>query len=159
MGLYDPEEGCVTIDGRPVNAAQRRECFSAVFSDLTLFAELPPGADPRRATQLLADLGLAHRVSIENGSFTHIDKPSQGQRKRLALASALLEDRPIFLFDEWAADQDPAFRERFYQDILPSLKRQNKIVIAISHDDRWFHLADQLITLEYGSLRTASMAV
>ncbi len=77
---------------------------------------------------------------------------SQGQRKRLALLTAYLEDRPVYLFDEWAADQDPFFREVFYQQLLPELKRRGKAVLVISHDDRYFHLADRLVKLDYGQI-------
>ena len=75
---------------------------------------------------------------------------SQGQRKRLALLTAYLEDRPIYIFDEWAADQDLEFRDFFYYEILSGLKRRKKTVIVISHDDRYFHLADRLVKLECG---------
>lgn len=153
MGLYDSAGGQIHINGRPTEARERRALFSVVFADLTLFAELPPDSDQLKAQSLLQELGLAHRVSVENGRFTNVDRLSQGQRKRLALVTALLEDRPIYLFDEWAADQDPEFRQRFYHHILPDLKKRGKLVIAISHDDRWFHLADHLITLDYGRLR------
>jgi putative ATP-binding cassette transporter len=77
---------------------------------------------------------------------------SQGQRKRLALLTAYLEDRPIYLFDEWASDQDPYFREIFYRQILAELHRQGKTVLVISHDDRYFDLADRVIKLDYGQI-------
>ena len=67
---------------------------------------------------------------------------------------ALLEDRPICVFDEWGADQDPEFRRYFYEELLPSLKQQGKTIIAVSHDDRYFHCADRVITLEYGKIRS-----
>lgn len=152
-GLYEPKTGHILVNGEPLEPKLLRELFSVVFSDLMLFAELPIGADVNRAKSLLQDLGLGERVAIANGRFTNTKRLSQGQRKRLALVAALLHDRPIYLFDEWAADQDPAFRERFYTDILPQLKRRGKLVIAISHDDRWFHLADQLVHLDYGQIR------
>ncbi len=77
---------------------------------------------------------------------------SQGQRKRLALLTAYLEDRDIYIFDEWAADQDPIFREIFYQQLLPELKQKGKTIIAITHDDRYFHLGDRIYKLDYGKL-------
>jgi putative ATP-binding cassette transporter len=84
-----------------------------------------------------------------NGRFSTTDL-SHGQRKRLALLNAYLEDSPIFVFDEWAADQDPEFKEVFYHQLLPELKARGKAVLAISHDDRYYHLADQLIRLDSG---------
>ena len=82
-------------------------------------------------------LEIEHKVTVRDGvlSTTHL---SQGQRKRLALLTAYLEDRPIYIFDEWASDQDPVFKEVFYKQLLPELKSRGKTVIAVSHDDRYF---------------------
>ena len=63
---------------------------------------------------------------------------------------ALLEDRPFYIFDEWAADQDPLFRKKFYEIIVPKLKKDNKIIFLISHDDMYFYLADRHIKLDTG---------
>ena len=67
---------------------------------------------------------------------------------------ALLEDRPLYVFDEWAADQDPEFRRYFYEELIPALKRQGKAVLAVSHDDRYFHCADRVVTMDYGKIRS-----
>ncbi|MCB1035646.1 MAG: cyclic peptide export ABC transporter, partial [Acidobacteria bacterium] len=72
------------------------------------------------------------------------------QRKRLALVTALLEDRPVYLFDEWAADQDPEFKEVFYHQLLPELKARGKTAIVISHDDRYYDVADRVVKLDTG---------
>ena len=79
-------------------------------------------------------------------------KLSRGQRKRLALLTAYLEDRPVYVFDEWAADQDPVFRKVFYLRLLPELKRRGKTVVAITHDDRYFASADRIVKLEEGKV-------
>ncbi|MGB8129136.1 MAG: hypothetical protein WCG81_05045 [Candidatus Angelobacter sp.] len=79
---------------------------------------------------------------------------SQGQRKRLALLTAYLEDRPVYVFDEWSADQEPVFREVFYRHLLPALRDRSKTVVVISHDDRYFDVADRVIQLEYGRIRS-----
>ena len=88
-------------------------------------------------------------VSIEQGEIDSTEL-STGQRKRLALLVSHLDERPIYLFDEWAADQDPEYRKVFYQLILPELKRQKKCVIVISHDDHYFNVADKIIKMEMG---------
>ncbi|MEM7761777.1 MAG: ABC transporter ATP-binding protein, partial [Cyanobacteria bacterium P01_A01_bin.40] len=75
---------------------------------------------------------------------------SQGQRKRLALLTAYLEDRPIYVFDEWASDQDPVFKKVFYQQLIPELQSRGKTIIAVSHDERYFTECDRLIKLDYG---------
>ena len=102
-----------------------------------------------RAQDHLRLLQLEHLVSVTDGMFS-TTALSRGQRKRLALLTAYLEDRPIYVFDEWAADQDPVFRRFFYLQLLPELKRRGKTVVAITHDDRYFATADRIIKLEEG---------
>ncbi len=94
-------------------------------------------------------LKLQDKVKIEGGRLS-TTKLSQGQRRRLALLLSFIDDKPIFLFDEWAADQDPVFREVFYLEILPSLAKKGKIVIVISHDSTYFSVADKVIYMDYG---------
>jgi putative ATP-binding cassette transporter len=158
VGLYAPAGGEVRLDGRPVGDADResyRQLFSAVFADGYLFDRLLgldlPGLDAK-AHAYLARLELAHKVRIEGGALSTTDL-SQGQRKRLALLCAYLEDRPVYVFDEWAADQDPRFREVFYTELLPELKARGKAVLVISHDERYFRVADRVVKLDYGQLR------
>ncbi len=161
-GLYIPDSGEILFNGRKVDDESRdayRQQFSAVFSDFYLFGSLlgldAPDLDVA-VREYLERLQLSHKVRVVNGELSTTEL-SQGQRKRLALLTAYLEDRPIYLFDEWAADQDPVFREFFYYDILPALKSKGKLVLAISHDDRYSGLGDRLIKLTYGQVeRNAS---
>jgi putative ATP-binding cassette transporter len=159
VGLYTPESGALLLDGVPVtehNVEQYRQLFSTVFSDFYLFESLLglEHADlDARAQEYLAMLRLEEKVKVLDGAFS-TTKLSQGQRKRLALLTAYLEDRPVYLFDEWSADQEPLFREVFYHHILPALRKKSKTVIVITHDDRYFDLADRLIQLEYGRVRS-----
>ncbi|HSK80879.1 MAG TPA: cyclic peptide export ABC transporter [Thermoanaerobaculia bacterium] len=156
-GLYAPKSGEIRLDGEPVSAANvdaYRQYFSAIFSDFYLFPSLL-GIEPARRAEAgtyLAQLQLSHKVVVEENGFLSTTELSQGQRKRLALLTAYLENRPIYLFDEWAADQDPVFREIFYRQILPSLKARGKAVIVISHDDRYYDIGDRLIKLDYGRI-------
>jgi cyclic peptide transporter len=156
-GLYVPEQGEIRVDGEPITAANResyRQLFAAVFDNVLLFDSLwgIGGADlDERARQYLRQLELDHVVTVTDGVFS-TTQLSRGQRKRLALLTAYLEDRPIYLFDEWAADQDPVFRRVFYLELLPELKRQGKTVVAITHDDRYFAGADRVIKLEEGKM-------
>ena len=95
---------------------------------------------------------LSEKTSFSEGAFSEL-RLSTGQRKRLAMVVALLEDRPLYAFDEWAADQDPEFREFFYRELIPMLVARGKTVIAVSHDDRYFDCADLLVRLDYGAVR------
>ncbi|HEX7125630.1 MAG TPA: cyclic peptide export ABC transporter [Thermodesulfobacteriota bacterium] len=156
-GLYAPETGEVRLDGEPVTEETRpayRELFAAVFSDGFLFDRLLGLASPdldARARDYLRRLELDHKVTIEGGVLS-TTALSQGQRKRLALLAAYLEDRPAYLFDEWASDQDPVFKAVFYRQILPDLKRRGKAVVVISHDDRYYDAADRVVKLESGRI-------
>jgi len=94
---------------------------------------------------------LEGKTDVIAGRFTNLAL-STGQRKRLALLVTLLEDRPIIVLDEWAAEQDPEFRQFFYEELLAELKSRNKTIIAISHDDKYFRCADRVIRLEFGRI-------
>jgi len=156
-GLYIPEDGEIRLNGQAVSDANReyyRRHFSVVFSDFFLFESLL-GLDTRqlddRARTYLSRLQLDHKVEVKNGKLS-TTQLSQGQRKRLALLTAYLEDRPIYVFDEWAADQDPLFKEVFYLQLLPELKAEGKAVVVITHDDKYYPLADRIVKLDYGKI-------
>jgi len=156
-GLYWPDSGQICLDGRPLAENSRegyRQLFSAVFDDAAVFESLwgLDAADlDQRAAAYLRELELDKVVTVTGGAFS-TTQLSRGQRKRLALLTAYLEDRPVYLFDEWAADQDPVFRRVFYLRVLPELKRRGKTVIAVTHDDRYFACADRVIKLEEGQI-------
>jgi putative ATP-binding cassette transporter len=156
-GLYVPDQGEIRLDGQRVTDENRdayRQLFSAVFFDFYLFQTLlgQEQADlDGTAADLLAQLQLKGKVRVDQSRLSTTDL-SQGQRKRLALLSALLESRPIYLFDEWAADQDPRFKEIFYRHLLPKLKSAGKTALVITHDDRYFEVADRVIKLEEGRI-------
>ena len=155
-GLYIPEAGEIRLDGKPITAENLewyRQHFSAVFSDFYLFERLLGIGNydlDTQAQKYLQQLHLEQKVQVKDGVLS-TTALSQGQRKRLVL-TAYLEDRPIYLFDEWASDQDPFFREIFYKQLLPDLKQRGKTALVISHDDRYFHLADRVIKLDYGKV-------
>jgi putative pyoverdin transport system ATP-binding/permease protein len=156
-GLYSPDLGAIRIDGMPITGKNREwycQHFSAVFSDFYLFDSLLGLGSTdldTRAHRYLVELELDDKVQIRNGALS-TTALSQGQRKRLALLTAFLEDRPIYVFDEWAADQDRHYREIFYTRLLADLKARGKTIVVISHDDRYYHLGDRIVKLEYGRL-------
>jgi putative ATP-binding cassette transporter len=155
-GLYHPSGGVITVDGEPLtggNRAAYRELFACVFADYHLFDRLYGlgGIADEQANALLADLGLADKTRVTGGAFESLQL-SSGQRRRIALLVSLLEDRPAYVFDEWAVEQDPEFRRRFYEEMIPALKRAGKTVIAITHDDRYFGIADRVVKMESGQV-------
>ncbi|HWH88605.1 MAG TPA: cyclic peptide export ABC transporter [Pseudomonas sp.] len=158
LGLYAPTEGEIRVNDKPISAVNRddyRQNFTTIFADYYLFDDLIQGDRqvPQDATRYLERLEIAHKVSVRDGAFSTTDL-STGQRKRLALVNAWLEERPVLVFDEWAADQDPTFRRIFYTELLPDLKRLGKTIIVISHDDRYFDVADQLVRMEAGKVKS-----
>lgn len=152
-GLYEPDEGEIRVNSRRVPREERRgyrQYFSAVYSDSYLFQNLLGQSENDGLARTLIDhLQLANKVTVDAGLLS-TTALSQGQKKRLMLLMALLEDRPVYVFDEWAADQDPRFRETFYTELLPGLRARGKAVFVITHDDRYFGLADRLLKIEDG---------
>jgi len=151
LALYEPTGGSVLLNGEPLTPARRddyRQLFSAIFFDFFLFDDLVHEGTslPAQVQTWLERLEIAHKVTITDGKFSTIEL-SAGQRKRLALIQVYLENRPVIVFDEWAAEQDPTFRRVFYEEILPDLKRQGKALVVISHDDRYFGVADRRVQL------------
>jgi putative ATP-binding cassette transporter len=157
VGLYIPVDGQVYLNGQIVTDANRehyRQYFSVVFSDFHLFDRLlglESSQLDEHAKSYLNQLELEHEVEIKDGVLS-TTKLSQGQRKRLALLTAYIEDRPIYVFDEWAADQDPSFKRTFYHTLLPELKAKGKAVVVISHDERYYNVADRIVRLDCGKI-------
>jgi len=160
-GLYPPESGRVLLNGAAVGdeagRARLRAQFGAVFTEDPLFGHVL-GVAPERAeapgNALLAELQLGDKVRLAGTEFSTTDL-SQGQRRRLLLVAALLEDRPVLLLDEWTADQDPHFRAFFYEELLPALRARGKTIVLITHDDRYFRHADRVLKIEAGRLAGA----
>ncbi|MGI0487751.1 cyclic peptide export ABC transporter [Pantanalinema rosaneae CENA516] len=156
-GLYIPEIGEIYFNQEPITAENRewyRQHFSVVFADFHLFDQLlgfNNSVLDSQAQTYLRWLQLDRKVTIQSGKLS-TTALSQGQRKRLALLTSYLDDRPIYLFDEWAADQDPVFKQLFYTHLLPQLRDRGKTVLVITHDDHYFHLADRMIKLNYGQI-------
>lgn len=155
-GLYPADSGEIVVDGSVIDKIHMqayRDLFGAVFSDFHLFGKLygmdPP--DPARAATMIDEMEIEDKVHIDARRFSTVDL-STGQRKRLALVSVQLEDRPIIILDEWAADQDPHFRAKFYETLLPRLRADGATVIAITHDDKYFHHADRRLHMEDGRI-------
>lgn len=154
--LYRPDEGKIYIDGNPLSSDRLtayRNLFSPIFVDFHLFERFygKHELDDDKVDALLDQMGLSGTTDIIDKKITRREL-STGQRKRLALIVSILEDKAIFLFDEVAADQDPVFRKYFYETIIPNLKSEGKTVIAVTHDDKYFSVADRVLKMDYGKL-------
>jgi putative ATP-binding cassette transporter len=156
LGFMPLDSGVITVNGSPLQASdlqKYRNSISVIFSDFHLSKELYglKNSDYGLADLWIDRLGLKDKVSIRDGKFSTI-KLSSGQRKRLALIAAYLENKEVIILDEWAADQDPHFRKIFYEVLLPELRSLNKIVIAITHDERWYQYSDSVLVMREGML-------
>jgi putative ATP-binding cassette transporter len=155
-GLYLPDSGAIRIDDRLVPFAQYapyRDLFGGVLNDFHLFDRLygQEDIDEDKLNEWLRIMQLDDKTAFIDGRFTNIDL-STGQRARLALIATQMEDKSIYILDEWAAPQDPEFRQYFYEVILADLKKAGKTVVVVSHDDRYFHIPDRILKMEYGEL-------
>jgi putative pyoverdin transport system ATP-binding/permease protein len=155
-GLYPLQSGAIFIDGNRLHKEKvqdYRELFAAVFGDFHLFSHLY--GIPEDALSEVDDwsqsLEINHKVHLNQHEFSTIDL-SSGQRKRLALLTAMLEHRPILVLDEWAADQDPMFRRKFYREILSQIRAMDITIIAVTHDNRFFDAADRQQHMEEGRI-------
>jgi putative ATP-binding cassette transporter len=156
-GLYAPTVGALMVDGELVserNLQDYRELFGAIYNDFHLFRKLY--GVPAEAAAIEAELDrmrIIDKVTYGADGFSTLDL-SSGQRKRIAMAVLLLEDRPILIFDEWAAEQDPDFRRFFYEALLPELKARGRTLVVATHDDRYFGVADMVVTMEQGRVNS-----
>jgi putative ATP-binding cassette transporter len=145
-GLYPADSGEIILDGRHIDNSTRdeyRALMSAIFFDYHLFRRLygVPDPDPGEVNRLLGLFRLSEKTGLVEGEFRTLEL-SGGQRRRLALIVSLLEKRPILLLDEWTAEQDPEFRRKFYDELLPDLMKAGATVVVITHDDRYLDELD-----------------
>ncbi|MBN2825312.1 MAG: cyclic peptide export ABC transporter [Campylobacterales bacterium] len=155
--LYPASSGHIYLDTQRMtqhNTQSYRNLFGIILSDFYLFREFydTHNLNYGFVEELLEEMDLAHKTRFVDGKFTNTNL-STGQRKRLALIGSLLENKPIYIFDEWAADQDPQFKEYFYRTILPKLKNEGKTIIAVTHDEVYFELCDRAFRMDNGLLK------
>lgn len=156
--LYEPSEGSISLydlSGKYGKKLIYPDYLDVIFSDFYLFdffvEENERSIRDEGMDYWLSMLELDDKVEI-NGNMFSTTKLSHGQRKRLALVNSLISNKPILLFDEWAADQDPVFRSFFYNTLLPKFSRLGKMIIVISHDKEYFDRADRMYEMVGGTL-------
>ncbi len=160
-GLYKPDNGKILINDIEIDSGVLGEYYSTVLNPFYLFDKMYNVDLKEKSDELnkyLRILDLDKKVEVNDNKFSTTDL-SGGQRKRLALLQCYLEDRPIYLFDEWAADQDPEYKNFFYRNLLPKMKKDGKIIIAITHDDHYFDVADKILKLDMGTVEFISNSI
>ncbi|AXP09355.1 multidrug ABC transporter permease/ATP-binding protein [Campylobacter hepaticus] len=156
-GLFKASKGRIYLDNMLINddnLDQYKALISTVFSDFHLFTKTlskEEFASEEKIAFWLKFLELQDKTKIQDHDLS-LTQLSTGQKKRLAMFIALLEERDILVLDEWAADQDPVFRRFFYKKLLPLLKNQGKTIFAITHDDTYFDMADRILLANNGNI-------
>lgn len=157
-GLLEKHWGELYLNGNPVSRQEGsayRDLITTIFTDTYLFSENYDNFSLQENDPTLQHyvklLGLTNKIRYTKRG-TMSGNLSKGQQKRLAMILALMENKPIIVLDEWAAEQDPQFRYYFYDQLLPLLKKAGKTVIAVTHDDRYFGFADRIIEFNKGCI-------
>lgn len=153
-GLLDLAEGSIEVDGvvlKPQDMAAYRSHISAIFAQFHVFRQMYglENIDTTKAAAVFEKVGLKDMTGIDNATITRLDL-SAGQRRRLALAIVLLEDRDFLILDEFVADQDPGQREYFFKTLLPELKSRGKTILVSTHDMQWIDCCDRLYRFDDG---------
>jgi len=155
-GLYKPSSGSILLNDHPIqnNNHQYQGLLSAIFTDNYIFSQNYDDYSLKNNQQyieLLKLMKLDFIISDDQESSAR-RKLSKGQSKRMGMIFSLLENNPVLILDEWAADQDPYFRKYFYEKLIPVLKEEGKTIVAVTHDDAYFHYADRILKFEYGRI-------
>lgn len=155
-GLYQPSEGEVILNKQQYikGNTDTQNLISAVFTDNHIFSQNYDdyALEQNKEYKELLKIMELDKVILDDKEDSARRPFSKGQSKRMSLIFALLEDKPILVLDEWAADQDPHFRKYFYENLLPKLKQEGKTIIAVTHDDTYFKHADRILKFDYGEI-------
>lgn len=159
LGLYKPKSGTLFINGIEVkNDFNLSSIASVIFATPHLFSENYNGFDfslqNSKLEKLLSQMNLEKVIKKYDGHYRITKDLSKGQQKRVAMILALLEEKEVLFLDEWAAEQDKEFRVFFYNVLLSQLKSKGKTIIVISHDNQYFDVADRVIRLDLGKVKS-----
>lgn len=155
-GLYTPSEGTIILND-DLNSNLKEDLqnsMTAIFTNNHIFSHNYDDYSLEKNEEYaeLLEMMQLNEVVTDDKEESARRHFSKGQSKRMSMIFTLLEKKPILVLDEWAADQDPHFRRYFYEELIPRLKRQGKTVIAVTHDDAYFHMADRIIKFDYGKI-------
>lgn len=150
-GLLLPESGQIARADALSYVPQEPHLYNAtLFENITLFQQGYDEASVRKALKALCLSDWAE--ALPQGLMTPLGEGgqslSQGQRKRLGLARALVQDRPLILLDEPTAALDERTAVTI-REVLLSLKASGRhTLFVISHDERLQAAADTLLDLD-----------
>lgn len=164
--LYTAEEGKVLLNGEVISADKKhllKGLISPIFTDHYIFKnnyqDFSIVTQQEKIEKLIDEMKLKGIINLDfEKGYLNTDL-SKGQQKRLALILCLMEEKPVILLDEWAAEQDPEFRKYFYEVLLEEFKKRGKTIIAITHDDHYFRVADRIIKLNAGKIQEENHSI
>jgi thiol reductant ABC exporter CydC subunit len=159
--LLDPVRGRITLNGvdlRSYPGDQVREVVTLLDSDAHLFdttieANLRLGRPSATADELRQALAAARLTEwvegLPDGLATRVGEDgglvSGGERRRLALARALLRDTPVLVLDEPTEHLDEATARTITEDLLAATR--GRTLVLITHRPHGLDLVDEVITL------------
>jgi cyclic peptide transporter len=158
-GLYEPSEGYIYFNEEKITKdiyPYYRNKIYAIFTNNYLFSSnydsfsLDPGNE--KLKEFISKLKVNNILQFVEGKDFINNNLSKGQQKRLAMIYALMEEREILVLDEWAAEQDPQFRDYFYSFLLPHFKDLGKTMLLVTHDDYYFSYCDRIIKFDFGKI-------
>lgn len=167
--LLRPSEGEIAVNGTTISALPesrlpdiRIKQFGFIFQDFNLLSALSvienvalvgqlsgkkKGPARKQAAALLSQLGLEKRLHFLP------DKLSGGEKQRVAVARALVNDPTIILADEPTANLDSKIGHEIMRLLRHIAKEQRRSVIIVSHDQRIKDIADRVLWLEDGQFK------
>jgi subfamily B ATP-binding cassette protein MsbA len=167
LRFYDPDEGCVEIDGVDLRRVSRDSLLAQIavvaqepfLFDGTIRENLQYGKLDAIDDELLAAARAAHVDEfvreLPDGYDTEVGasgvRLSGGQRQRITIARAILKDPSILILDEATSSLDSK-SEKHVQDAIDALLGGNRTVFVIAHRLSTIRRADRILVLENGRI-------
>ena len=150
-GLIREQTGQIRLDGRPLNRKERQRAAFCVMQDVnhqlfsdSVWGECRMSAPDAPDSTVEGVLDSLHLLPFRE---RHPMSLSGGQKQRLAVATALLSEKPILIFDEPTSGLDYA-RMVEVSGVIRSLAQQGRIVLVVTHDQEFLQRAcDRVLRL------------
>lgn len=150
-GLIREQAGQIALNGRPLNRKKRQKAAFCVMQDVnhqlfsdSVWGECRMSAPDVPDSSLKGVLDSLHLLPFRE---RHPMSLSGGQKQRLAVATALLSEKPILIFDEPTSGLDYA-RMVEVSGVIRSLAQQGRIVLVVTHDQEFLQRAcDRVLRL------------